>query len=84
MAVRGTITYVGGGNTRSRNSSYYLATTTDIVKFYLFDEPSIDGTTHFSVIDALDRTRLLGAGDKATIKEWAKRLGLKSWTYVCI
>lgn len=83
MAQRGTITYTHiAGNKAPGNTQYYLATTTDIIRFYLFDEPSSEGITPFTLIDQLDRTRLLPAGDKATAKEWAKRLGLKSWTYV--
>lgn len=83
MAQRGTITYTEtAGKAAAGNTQYYLATTTDIVRFYLFDEPSSTGRTPFSLIDQLDRTRLLPAGNKATAKEWAKRLGLRSWTYV--
>ncbi|MEQ3439681.1 hypothetical protein STENO_003878 [Stenotrophomonas maltophilia] len=53
------------------------------MQFYCFDEPAEQGSEgKWQLIDQLDRTRLLGAGDKATAKTWAKRLGLKSWTYV--
>lgn len=83
MARRMTITYTNkpAGNS-SATASYYLATNTDVMQFYLFDEPRPEGGTPSSLIDRLDRVRLLGAGDKATAKEWAKRLGLKSWAYV--
>lgn len=83
MAQRQTITYTNKpAGTSPAAASYYLATTTDLMKFYLFDGPKAEGGTACSLIDQLDRSRLLGAGDKATAKEWAKRLGLKSWTYV--
>lgn len=52
------------------------------MQFYYFDEPPADGTGTWTLIDQLDRSVLLAAGDKATAKEWAKRLKLKSWTYV--
>lgn len=51
------------------------------MQFYCFDEPREPGTP-WTLIDELDRNRLLGAGDKATAKTWAKHLGLRSWTYV--
>jgi len=67
---------------RPSNAAYYLATTQDLMHFYLFDEPKEDGSTPHEIIEHLDRSKLLAAGDKATAKEWAKRLKLKSWTYV--
>lgn len=85
MARRMTISYTthtGPNPPRSSNSEYYLATTQDVMRFYLFDEPPKEGGGTYELIDQLDRTRLLGAGDKATAKEWAKRLKLASWTYV--
>jgi hypothetical protein len=83
MARRMTVTYTNKPvGTSSSSASYYLATNTDVMKFYLFDEPKAEVGAACSLIDQLDRSRLLGAGDKATAKEWAKRLGLKSWTYV--
>ena len=52
------------------------------MQFYCFDEPKEGLAVSWVLIDELDRTRLLAAGDKATAKTWALRLGLKSWTYV--
>ncbi|WP_414488505.1 hypothetical protein [Stenotrophomonas maltophilia] len=71
------------GKPKAITADYYLATTQDVMQFYCFDEPAEQGSEgKWQLIDQLDRTRLLGAGDKATAKTWAKRLGLKSWTYV--
>lgn len=83
MARRMTISYQKPGK-RVGDGSYYLATTADLVQFYLFDEPPEGVVTEWQLIDQFDRTRLLGAGDKATAKEWAKRLGLGTWAYVRI
>lgn len=83
--ARGTITYTthaGPNPPRVSNTAYYLATTQDLMRFYLFEEPKADGSTSYELIDQLDRSKLLAAGDKATAKEWAKRLKLTSWTYV--
>jgi len=63
-------------------SEYYLATPADRMQFYCFDEPREGRDNTWTLIDQLDRFVLLAAGDKATAKVWAKRLGLKSWTYV--
>jgi len=52
------------------------------MSFYLFEEPAADGGTPWTLIDRLDRSRLLGAGNKETAKEWAKRLGIKTFRYV--
>jgi hypothetical protein len=82
MARRTTITYVTTPGKRLSSDSYYLATTTDVIQFYLFDEPKEGEASSWSLINQLDRSQLLGAGDKSTAKEWAKRLGLKNWTYV--
>jgi hypothetical protein len=73
------------GNPKRQSGVYYLATTTDLVQFYCFDEPHEKGSEgKFTMIDQFDRGQLLGAGDKETAKVWAKRLGLKLWTYVRI
>ena len=80
MARRQTITYVSKPGKRVGKDS--LATTADAVQFYLFDEPKEGVIASWSLIEQFDRTRLLGAGDKDTAKEWAKRLGLKNWGYV--
>lgn len=63
-------------------ATYYLATNTDCMQFYCFEEPREGHDNSWSLINQLDRSALLGAGDKATAKTWAKWLGLKSWTYV--
>lgn len=83
MARRGTISYGTRTGLDARTTGeYYLATTTDRMQFYCFDEPK-EGVTHsWTLIDELDRSRLLAAGDKATAKTWANRLGLKNFTYV--
>lgn len=87
MPAKGTLTYVTSpqrpGSRQSR-ATYYLATPTNLVRFYVFDEPKEDGSTPWTLIDQFDRGQLLGAGDKATAKIFAKRLGLTSWTYVRI
>ncbi|WP_171956718.1 hypothetical protein [Stenotrophomonas maltophilia] len=87
MSRQRTISYNTGlgvdGRPKAITADYYLATTKDVMQFYCFDEPAEQGSEgRWELIDHLDRTRLLGAGDKATAKTWAKRLGLKSWTYV--
>lgn len=79
MAHRQTITEVGKSSTRF---SFYIATTHGQMKFYCFDQPAESGGTKYELIDTLDRTRLLGAGNKDTAKLWAKRLGLTNYTYV--
>ena len=63
-------------------AEFYLATRKDVMQFYCFDEPPAEGGGSWELIDQLDRTRLLPAGDKATAREWTKRLGLTSYTYV--
>ena len=63
-------------------AEFYLATCNDRMQFYLFDEPRDGQDNSWSLIDELDRSQLLAAGDRDTAKTWAKRLGLKSWTYV--
>lgn len=63
-------------------SEYYLATCTNLMQFYCFEEPREGQENKWKLIGELDRSRLLAAGDKATAKTWAKLLGLKNWTYV--
>jgi hypothetical protein len=82
MPRRQTITYGGAVGGRGTSHAYYLATTNDVMGFYCFDEPNEGGGTPYTVIDQLDRSRLLGAGNKETAKEWAKRLGLTKFIYV--
>lgn len=62
--------------------AFYLATTHEKMRFYLFEQPAEDGSTVAETIDFLDRSRLLGAGNKDTAKLWAKRLGLTNYVYV--
>jgi len=66
----------------TQNFTFYLATTHEKMRFYLFEQPSVTGGTTYETIDTLDRSRLLGAGNKDTAKLWAKRLGLTNYTYV--
>lgn len=82
MPRRETITYSGEAGGRASTHAYYLATTHDVMGFYCFDEPKEGGEPSFAVIDQLDRTRLLGAGNKQTAKIWAMRLGLTKYVYV--
>lgn len=89
MARKPTISYSTGlgadGKPKRLSADYYLATTADVIQFYCFDEPSEQGSEgKWTLIDQLDRSQLMAAGDKATAKTWAKRLGLRSWTYVRI
>jgi len=70
------------GKLKAVSASYFLATTQDAMQFIAsMSRQSREARASGSSL-ILDRTRLLGAGDKATAKTWAKRLGLKSWTYV--
>jgi hypothetical protein len=82
MTRRMTISYNRKEEPTAPTSTYYPATATDVLRFYLFDEPVAEGGTIPSLIDRLDRGQLLGAGDKDTAKTWAKRLGLASFIYV--
>jgi hypothetical protein len=87
VGTKGVISYSTGPmapDKRGSNTVYYLATRTELMQFYLFEEPEEDGTTPWTLIDRLDRRLLQGAGDKATAKVFAARLGLTSWTYVRI
>lgn len=61
---------------------YYLATTADRMQFYLFEEPREGQENSWTLINELDRTQLLAAGNKETAKTWAKMLGLNTWAYV--
>lgn len=82
MPRKTSITYVTSPMQRPPTSEYYLATTSDRMQFYCFEEPSETGGTRWTLINELDRTKLLAAGSKETAKAWAKRLNLRSWTYV--
>ena len=83
MARRETITYTSTVGAKSRpTAAYYLAKPTDVMAFYLFDEPKEGQENSWSLIDRLDRTKLLGAGNKETAKIWARQLGLTNFVYV--
>ncbi len=79
MPTKGVISY---GSKAKDAGAYYLATTADRMQFYLFDEPREGQENPWLLINELDRTQLLAAGNKETAKNWAKRLGLKTWAYV--
>jgi len=69
MARRETITYASTTNTQRRpTATFYLAEPTDVMAFYRFEEPQEDQENTWSLIDRLDRTQLLGAGNQATAK----------------
>lgn len=82
---RGVVTYADFKG-RIGSQAWYLATRTDVVRFYLFDLPlTIDAPmTSYTLIDTFDRAKLQAAGDRKTAANWANRLGLTSWTYVRI
>lgn len=85
MSRKGVISYgprLGPSGKERSLAEYYLATRTDCMQFYCFDEPREGQENPWSLISQLDKSVLLAAGDKATAKTWAKLLGLKSWTYV--
>lgn|GEM_PF-2612861 len=85
MARKGVISYgprLGPSGKERALAEFYLATRADRMQFYCFNEPVEGGNNTWSLINELDRSVLLAAGDKATAKVWAKWLGLKSWTYV--
>jgi hypothetical protein len=85
MARKGVIScgpHLGSSGKERSLSEFYLATCTDLMQFYCFDEPREGCENTWTLISELDRGRLLAAGNKATAKTWAKLLGLKSWTYV--
>ncbi|WP_281848730.1 hypothetical protein [Dyella sp. GSA-30] len=50
--------------------------------FYLFDEPEEGQDNPWTLIDQLDRTKLLSAGNKGTAKLLAKRLAFTHFVYV--
>jgi hypothetical protein len=68
--------------TATQRFAFYLATTHEKMRFYLFEQPAEDGSTVVETIDVLDRGRLLGAGNKETAKLWATRLRLTNYVYV--
>lgn len=72
----------GPSGKERRLAQYYLATNTDSMQFYCFDEPKEGAENKWTLISQLDRSVLLAAGDKETARIWAIRLGLTNWTYV--
>ena len=85
MARKQTISYASRLTESGRERTmpgFYLATASDVMQFYCFDEPKTDSVGQWTLIDRLDRTKLIAAGDKATAKKWAKRWGLKGYAYV--
>jgi len=58
--------------------SYILATTENVRRFYVFEASKSD----YTLTDKLDTRIIPMAADKATAKQWAKDLGLKSYTYI--
>ena len=60
---------------------WVLATTHTIKKFYIFDPRAIK-PGEYQFIDVLDESKIPGAADKKTAKEWALKLGLSTWSYV--
>ncbi|BDU21622.1 hypothetical protein DYGSA30_30790 [Dyella sp. GSA-30] len=83
MARRGMITYSATtGSNRPPTAIYYLAKPSDVMAFYLFDEPEEGQDNPWTLIDQLDRTKLLSAGNKGTAKLLAKRLAFTHFVYV--
>ena len=85
MARKGVISYgprLSPSGKERHLAEFYLATRTDCMQFYCFEEPVEGHENAWTLINELDRSVLLAAGDKATAKAWAKLLGLKNWTYV--
>lgn len=77
-----TVSISTGAPPTRRLSEIYLATTARCMQFYSFEVPTPDGENAWDLVDQLDRSKLVAAGDMATAKQWAKWLKLKSWTYV--
>jgi hypothetical protein len=75
-------TTIASAATQRSSADWYLATPTDVMRFYCFDPGLGDTPITWTLIDRLDRTQLVAAGDKATAKAWAQRMGLKTWAYV--
>ena len=79
------LTYgVGPLPVRQSKTVWYLATREDRMRFFVFDTEGgpEDPIPEHTIITELDRTVLPGFGDRRTAAIFAKRLGLKSWTYV--
>ncbi|SEB17743.1 hypothetical protein SAMN02745729_1314 [Marinobacterium iners DSM 11526] len=62
--------------------SYVLASTHEVVQWYVFNPSRIQDGYH--LIDKLDLRKVPHAGNKDTAKLWAQALGLKTYKYVRI
>lgn len=60
--------------------SYVLATTENVVRWYVYD--TTDAGKGFELINELDLKRVPILADKVTAKRYATTLGLKSFRYV--
>lgn len=60
--------------------SYVLATTENVVRWYVFDTTNADNG--FELINELDLKRVPMLADKVTAKKYAAALDLKSFRYV--
>lgn len=60
--------------------SYVLATTENIVRWYVYDVS--DTRKGFELISELNLKRVPLLADKATAKHVGESLGLKTWRYV--
>lgn len=66
--------------------SYVLATTEDKVRWYKYDlKPlKLNEVAQYELLEVLDLRQIVLWGDKASAKNAAKALGLKTWRYVKI
>ncbi|GHD81683.1 hypothetical protein ACFSQE_07740 [Vogesella fluminis] len=60
--------------------SYVLATTENIVRWYVYD--TADASKGFELINELDLVKVPQLTDKETAKHYGKALGLNTWRYV--
>jgi len=60
--------------------NYVLATKHDVLKWYVYNLPIVEG--QFELIDQLDLKRVTLWGDKESAKGAAIALGIKTWRYV--
>lgn len=64
--------------------SYVLATTEDKVRWYKYKFEQNLKAGDFELLEILDLRQAPLFGDKATAKDAAKALGIKTWLYVKI
>lgn len=64
--------------------SYVLATTEDKIRWYKYKYDQNLKVGDFELLEVLDLRQVPLLGDKATAKDAAKALGLKTWRYVKI